>query len=111
MRGQLLWLPVAAVALILTACSGGNSGSSTPPPPPPAAKTMISGAVVDAEVINATVTAYEVSSAGVVGACVPATPGPCATATTDAQGNYTVNLGSYSGAVLLQSTGGTYTDT
>jgi hypothetical protein len=111
MRGQLLWLPVAAVALILTACSGGNSGSSTPPPPPPAAKTMISGAVVDAEVINATVTAYEVSSAGVVGACVPSTPGPCATATTDAQGNYTVDLGSYSGPVLMQSTGGTYTDT
>jgi len=122
MRGQLFWLPVAAVALILTGCSGSNSGSSTPPPPPPpppAAKNMISGAVVDAEVINATVTAYEVSSAGVVGVagvvgpggCVPATPGPCATATTDAQGNYTVDLGSYSGPVLLQSTGGTYTDT
>ncbi len=118
MRGQILWLPMAAVALILTACSGGNSGSSTPPPPP-AAKTMISGAVVDAEVINATVTAYEVSSAGVVGVagvvgaggCVPATPGPCATATTDAQGNYTVDLGSYSGSVLLESTAGTYTDT
>jgi hypothetical protein len=119
MRGQLLRLPMAAVALILTSCSGGNSGSSAPPPPPPAAKTLISGAVVDAEVINATVTAYEVSSTGVVGVagvvgpggCVPATPGPCATATTDAQGNYTVDLGSYSGPVLMQSTGGTYTDT
>lgn len=73
---------------------------------------MISGAVVDAQVINATVTAYPVSSAGVVSVnCVPATPGPCATATTDGQGNYTIDLGSYSGPVLLQSTGGTYTDT
>jgi hypothetical protein len=119
MRGQLLWLPAAAVALILAACSGGNSHSSNAAPPPPPATAIVKGAVVDAEVINATVTAYEVSSAGVVGVagvvgpggCVPATPGPCATATTDGQGNYTVNLGSYSGPVMMQSTGGTYTDT
>jgi hypothetical protein len=111
MNRKLSWLMLAA-ALILSACGSGNSyNAPAAVAPPPPAMTIIHGAVVDAEVINATVTAYEVSSAGVVGACVPATPGPCATATTDAQGNYTVNLGSYSGAVLLQSTGGTYTDT
>jgi hypothetical protein len=76
---------------------------------------MVSGAVVDAFVINSTVTAYQVSSAGAVGACIPATPATtpatCATATTDSSGGYTVNLGSYSGAVMLQATGGSYTDT
>ncbi len=118
MRSSIRVLLVA-VALFLTACSGGSSHSSSAPVPPPPAMAIVKGAVVDAEVINATVTAYEVSSTGVVGVagvvgsggCVPATPGPCATATTDGQGNYTVNLGSYSGPVMMQSTGGTYTDT
>jgi hypothetical protein len=120
MNRKLSWLTLAAAVWVLTACSSGNSSppAATPPPaapPPPPATTMISGAVVDAFVINSTVTAYPVSSAGVVGACIPATPATtpatCATATTDSSGDYTVNLGSYSGAVMLQATGGSYTDT
>jgi hypothetical protein len=119
MNRKLSWLTLAAAAWVLAACSSGNSSPSaaTPPPaaPPPPATTMVSGAVVDAFVINSTVTAYQVSSAGAVGACIPATPATtpatCATATTDSSGGYTVNLGSYSGAVMLQATGGSYTDT
>ena len=119
MNRKLSWLTLAATAWVLAACSSGNSSppAATPPPasPPPPATTMISGAVVDAFVINSTVTAYPVSGAGVVGACIPATPATtpatCATATTDSSGGYTVNLGSYSGAVMLQATGGSYTDT
>lgn len=120
MNRKLSWLTLAAAVWVLAACSSGNSSPSAaaPPPaapPPPPATTMVSGAVVDAFVINSTVTAYPVSSAGVVGACIPATPATtpaaCATATTDSSGGYTVNLGSYSGAVMLQATGGSYTDT
>jgi len=110
------WL-AAAMALLLGACSSssGSPPSSTPPaPPPPAASTMITGGVVDEIVINATVTAYPVSSTGVVGGCIQSTPATspvsCATATTNSSGTYTINLGTYTGAVLLQATGGTYTD-
>jgi hypothetical protein len=120
MNRKLSWLTLAAAVLVLAACSSSNvppPAAAPPPaaPPPPPATTMVSGAVVDAFVINSTVTAYPVSSAGVVGACIPATPATtpatCATATTDSSGGYTVNLGSYSGAVMLQATGGSYTDT
>jgi DNA-binding beta-propeller fold protein YncE len=103
-------LAVLATLLCLAGCggsSGGNASSGTA-----AATTNISGAVDDAFVDNATITAYEVSSAGVKGACVPPPSGSgCATATTSADGSYTLNLGNYSGAVLLQSVGGSYTDT
>ena len=107
---------VAAAALVLSlaACSSNDSstGPVTPPPPPPAV-TSISGVVDDAFVDNATLTAYEVSSNGTVGVCVPAASGSgCATATTDSSGAYTLTLGgSYTGPVLLQSSGGSYTDT
>jgi hypothetical protein len=114
MNCKLSWLALAA-ALILAACSSGNSSSPPPTPPPPAAVAMVNGAVVDNFIFSSTVTAFSVSSAGVVGACIPSTPATtpagCATATSDSGGNYSVNLGSYSGAVLLQATGGTYTDT
>jgi hypothetical protein len=110
------WLP-AAMALLLAACSSssGSPPSSTPPAaPPPAPSTMISGGVVDEIVINAAVTAYPVSSTGAVGGCIQSTPATspvsCATATTNSSGTYTINLGTYTGAVLLQATGGTYTD-
>ena len=119
MKRNLSWLTVAVAAWVLAACSSSSApppaAASPPAAPPPPATTMVSGAVVDAFVINSTVTAYPVSSAGAVGACIPSTPATtpasCATATTDSSGGYTVNLGSYSGAVLLQATGGSYTDT
>jgi hypothetical protein len=107
-------LPAVAVAMLLAACSSGHSGSSSPPPVPPAATAMVGGTIVDEIIINSTVTAYQVSSAGVVGACIASTPATtpasCATATSDSQGNYSVNLGNYTGAALLQATGGSYTD-
>jgi hypothetical protein len=108
------WLPLTG-ALILAACSSGNSSGPPAPAPVPPASTKITGAVVDDFVVNSTVTAYPVSSAGVLGPCIAATPATtpssCATATSDGSGDYTIDLGSYSGAVLLQATGGSYTDT
>ena len=106
-----------ALALCLAACSSNDSSSPAAPaaPPPPPAVTSISGTVDEAFVDNATLTAYEVSANGVIGSCVPAASGSgCATATTDSNGdgNYTLDLGGgYTGAVLLESTGGSYTDT
>jgi hypothetical protein len=109
MNCKLPWLPLAVTALVLGACSSNNSSAPTPPPVVQSAK--MSGSVDDAFVVNATVTAYEVSAAGATLACVPAASGGCTTATTDANGNYTITVSGYTGPVLLQATGGTYTDT
>jgi alpha-tubulin suppressor-like RCC1 family protein len=64
----------------------------------------VKGQVVDAFVAGATVSAYQVNADGTQGALI-------ATTTTDSSGNYSLNLGAYSGPVYLTSTGGTYTDT
>ncbi len=104
-------LSLMAVLFLTAGCSSsGNSGTTAPPVV--AQTATIKGAVVDAFVDNATVTAYPVSAAGVVGTqCIPAPSGGCTTATTDANGNYSITVSGYSGAVMLEATGGTYTDT
>jgi len=99
-------------ALLSTLISACNGGSSTSPGPvlPPAATNVVSGQVVDAFVAGATVTAYQLSAAGTQGALISGS-GVTNPVTTDASGNYSLNLGSYTGPVYLTSVGGTYTDT
>ena len=99
-RRGLLGLLLAA---LLAACSGGG-GHSAPPPPPPV-MNVVKGQVVDAYVVGATVNAYQVNPDGTQGALIT---GPV---TTDSTGNYSLNLGNYSGSVYLTSAGGTYVDT
>src|SRR5579862_2584162 len=83
-----------ALATMLAACSGGG-GYSAPPPPPPV-MNAVKGQVVDAFVAGATVSAYQVNADGTQGALI-------ATTTTDSSGNYSLNLGAYSGPVYLTS--------
>ena len=71
--------------------SGGGMSSSS-----------VSGTVFNGPMTQATVTAYAIDN-GVAGARI-------ASVATDGQGNFTMPLGSYSGAVMLQMSGGTYTD-
>ena len=66
------------------------------------ASTSVSGTVFNGPMTQATVTAYAIDN-GVAGARI-------ASVATDGQGNFTMPLGSYSGAVMLQMSGGTYTD-
>ena len=82
------------VLSIVTACGGGSSSSAT--------TGSISGTVTKGPMSNATVAAYAISN-GQLGAQIAATM-------TDANGNYTMNMGSYTGTVMLQASGGTYTD-
>lgn len=107
MNCKTSWLALAA-ALLLGACSSGDSGSSppvAPPPPPPPAGIIVSGAVVDGPVSGATISAFAVSAAGVVGTTA------LATATTSATGTYSLTLpAGTNGAILLTSTGGTFVD-
>jgi hypothetical protein len=93
-----IWLLFATVAVLLfqTACGGGGGidvGSGG---------TGISGAVTKGPVSNATVNAFAIAG-GQTGAQIGST-------TTDANGNYTMSIGTYTGSVMLQASGGSYRD-
>ena len=78
--------------------SGGGSGAST-------ASTTIGGSVVDGIIVGATVQAYQINAVnGTRGSQIGSAT------TTDNSGNYTLNLGTYTGPVLIEATGGSYTD-
>src|SRR5674476_721041 len=81
------------VLSIITACGGGG-GSTT-------AQGSISGTATKGPVSSATVTAYAISN-GQIGAQI-------STAQTDRNGNFTMTTGSYTGPVMLQMSGGSYT--
>jgi hypothetical protein len=62
----------------------------------------VSGTVVKGPVSGASVTAYAVTN-GTMGAQVGG-------GMTDSMGNFTISIGDYSGPLMLQASGGTYTD-
>lgn len=64
--------------------------------------TSVSGTVFNGPMTQATVTAYAIDN-GMAGARI-------ASVATDSQGNFTIPLGSYAGAVMLQMGRGTYVD-
>jgi hypothetical protein len=63
---------------------------------------MVSGTAVMGPFSGGAVTAFAISS-GVMGAQLASGP-------TDAQGNFTMSIGTYAGSVMLQISGGTYKD-
>jgi hypothetical protein len=85
--------------LLLFGCGGGSGGSGGATS---SVDGVIAGTAVKGPVNGATVTAYAINN-GVMGAQI-------GTGTTDAQGNFTVSIGAYSGPVMLRMSGGTYTD-
>jgi hypothetical protein len=86
-------------SLLLFGCGGGGGGSDGAAP---GVNGTIMGTAVKGPVNGATVTAFAINS-GVMGAQI-------GTGTTDAQGNFTIAIGAYSGPVMLRMSGGTYTD-
>jgi hypothetical protein len=62
----------------------------------------VTGAVVKGPVSGATVTAYAVAN-GTMGAQVGG-------GTTDSMGNFAISIGAYAGPMMLQASGGAYTD-
>ena len=91
---------LVVTSLALAACGGGGGGSGGGAPPP--VSGTVSGTAVKGPVTGATVAAYGIGS-GAMGARV-------ASASTDAQGNFSLSMGNYTGPVMLQMVGGTYTD-
>ena len=101
-RSPLKRRPIEALAftgslLLLFGCGGGNGATTAGD-----GNGTMSGRAVYGQMSNAAVKAYGVSN-GTAGAQL-------GSATTDAQGNFSVSIGTYAGPVMLQVSGGTYTD-
>lgn len=91
---KILKIILTTLALsIITACGGGGSATT---------QGSISGTVTKGPMSNATVTAYAINN-GQTGTQI-------ATATTAANGSFSMTMGSYVGPVMLQVSGGAYTD-
>ncbi len=82
--------------------AAGTMGSASVTDVAVSCSYTVSGTVVKGPVSGATVTAYAVTN-GTMGAQVGG-------GTTDSMGNFSISTGSYSGPMMLQASGGTYTD-
>lgn len=95
----MVLISIIGLSLLLFGCGGGSgSGDGAVS----SVDGVITGTVVKGPVNGATVTAYAINN-GLMGAQI-------GTGTTDAQGNFSVSIGAYSGPVMLRMSGGTYTD-
>ncbi|MCL4476021.1 MAG: hypothetical protein M1508_07335 [Nitrospirae bacterium] len=101
---RILWgglsLIVLTISLALLAGCGGGGESITSTQP---VNGTISGTAVKGPVSNAMVTCFSINADGTKGNMI-------GTGQTDGQGNYSIPMGDYSGAVLCQMTGGNYMD-
>lgn len=102
-RQPRLMIGFSALALavaLLVGCGGGGSASGDGP----AAVTTgtLSGTATKGPVGSATVKVFAISNG--------AKGGQLGSSTTDANGNFTMTMGAYSGPVLLQVRGGSYLD-
>jgi hypothetical protein len=94
MRSQFLGaLALSATAAFLVACGGGGGGGGTA-----TTTTTISGSAVKGPVSGATVTVRNASTGAVLG-----------TTTTGAGGVYSIDI-TFTGDVVIEVSGGTYTD-
>ena len=88
-------LLLSASPLLLSACGGSSSSGK-------GAGGTISGTMIKGPVSGASVMAYAITN-GTMGAQIGG-------GTTDAMGNFTISIGNYAGPLMLQASGGTYTD-
>ena len=97
-------LPIllSTLTLSLLAACGGGSSDATTPTIPSTSSGIVSGTAVKGPVAGGTMTAYSIVN-GAMGSQLTS-------GTTDSQGNFQLSIGAYSGPVMLQLSGGTYTD-
>lgn len=98
---------LAGSSLLLAACGGSSSGGGGTGGGPdggttPLAGGTVSGTVVKGPVSGASVAAFAITN-GTMGAQVGG-------GTTDSMGNFTISIGDYTGPLMLQASGGTYSD-
>ncbi len=94
---------LAVLLLVLAGCGGGSSSSSTPVDVTPLPQTTkITGIASKGLIGGGTVTAYKIINSAVSDVI--------SSGTTGANGSYSLDLGTYTGPVLFEISGGTYTD-
>jgi hypothetical protein len=100
----IMKLGMVLCLLTLVGCGGGGGSSSTTPvgDTPQIQTTKINGTASKGPIIGGTVTAYKIVN-NAKGDFIVSGP-------TGAGGSYSLDLGSYAGPVLLEISGGTYTD-
>lgn len=97
--GTLTMLLLTISLMMVAGCGGGGGASVT-------ATTetgTVSGSAIKGPVSGSTVMAFNMNADGTRG-------GQIGTAMTDAQGNFSMNVGNHSGSLMLQMTGGSYID-
>jgi hypothetical protein len=102
---MLVLILAIGASFLLFGCGGGSGsgdGAVSSASSVSSADGVITGTGVKGPVSGATVKAYSINN-GLMGAQI-------GIGTTDAEGNFTLSIGSYSGPVMLQMSGGTYTD-
>jgi hypothetical protein len=100
-----LIIPVLYLAVTaLSGCSGGDGSTAATTVAPPQSKTTLTGMASKGPIQAGSVQAFAVSLGAVD------TSAPIGQGVTDAGGNYTIDIGSYQGPVMVEVTGGTFTD-
>ena len=95
-RRRATAMTLIGAGVLLAACGGSSNTTGN------GLNGTMSGTAMKGPVANATVTAFGVAN-GAKGSQL-------ATARTDAQGHFTMQLGAYAGTVLVEMQGGSYTD-
>ena len=97
--GKLIVVVFFVSLTMLAGCGGGGETSVTTTPE----AGTVSGTAIKGPVSGGTMTAFSINFDGTKGVQI-------GTAMTDAQGNFSMNVGTHSGQVMLQMTGGGFTD-
>lgn len=97
--GYLTLILLTIALTMLIGCGGGGGTSVTATPE----TGTVSGTAIKGPVSGATVMASSINSDGTKGRQI-------GIAMTDPQGNFSMNVGSHSGPLMLQMTGGSYID-
>lgn len=92
----------AVAAMLLAGCGGGSSVDGMGAATTLSAQGTVSGNVVKGPVSGATIKAFAISG-GAMGA-------PISSAVTDAHGAFSMSMAGYAGPVMLQMSGGIFTD-
>lgn len=90
----------AIVTILLAACGGGGDTASKPPSS--TTQNTITGTANQGALLNATITAYQITSDGKQGIKLSET-------VSDSTGSFTLKVNDYAGAVLLEVTGNSNT--
>lgn len=108
MRITGLIVPMLCLAVIaLSGCGGGGGGGSeavAPQAASPAPTTILSGMASKGPIIGGTVRVFAVRFG------VEDRSSPIGMGQTDDRGNYSIDIGNYQGPVLVEVSGGSYTD-